>query len=441
MNEEPKPATAANPSPAKEPLSDRLSKWAFVLSIALILAGAASRYGYLVGQGRAWPYTEIEVLRDHYTTYKLAGRWEPGGRFVVPPPGASRETIKVYRPDAVQPGFRAILAWGPEEAHYVVHLFDQAGKEHHRWPIDYAKLGPQKGFIPEDADPHGMKVLPDGSLIVNFDDSGLLARIDACGEPMWTNTGVFHHSLAFDADGSLWTWRDDNASDGQFQHLSNVNVETGKVIRELDLIEDVIARSAEQRAIFGLPETYELVEAGGDDVFHPNDVEPLLPSMADAFPDFAPGDLLISLRNLHLVAVVDPNSGALKWWSHGPWRFQHDPDFMPDGRIQVFNNNAGRGRSTIVSMDPKTRRFDVAFSSGEVRYYTEWAGKQQRLPNGAVLITVPGEGRVLEATWSGELLFEYDNVWTEGSNAYVINAIWLPPDHFEAPPTCSKPAR
>ena len=49
------------------------------------------------------------------------------------------------------------------------------------------------------------------------------------------------------------------------------------------------------------------------DPTHLNNVEPLPRAMAAAFPQFAPGDLLVSLRNVNTIAVIDPHTKRLKW--------------------------------------------------------------------------------------------------------------------------------
>jgi len=48
----------------------------------------------------------------------------------------------------------------------------------------------------------------------------------------------------------------------------------------------------------------------------------------------------------------------VKWWRTGPFLRQHDPDFLPNGHILVFDNRLGGrdhrfGESRIVEIDPK----------------------------------------------------------------------------------------
>jgi len=119
------------------------------------------------------------------------------------------------------------------------------------------------------------------------------------------------------------------------------------------------------------------------------------------FPMFDAGDLLLSFRTLNLIAIVDPDDSRVIWWSHGPWIAQHDPDFTSDGRISVYNNNTGRGRSEIIKIDPMTREISNDLFHGEASFYTSSMGTHQYLLNGNVLIVVPGEGRILEVTDDG----------------------------------------
>jgi hypothetical protein len=421
--------------------SDRISKVMFFASIVFLGAFLAFAYGLLVGSGRVWPHQTLRILIDHLRSLYIAGEWQPAGRFVRAPAGAARQRVVVHRPELAAPGYRAIMGWNG--ASWGIWLIDPDGQDAHYWPINYQALDPDGSSTQE---PHGMKVLEDASVLVNFDAGQALARLDACGRPIWVKRGVYHHSIDRADDGTFWTWRGDDSAYEPHQYLVNFDPESGEVIQEYSLIEDFIERSPENRQIFAVPGGYRYARgpaanSSEDDLFHPNDIEPLRSEIAAKYPDFRPGDLLVSFRNLHLVAVLDPVDRKIKWWSHGPWRFQHDPDFGEDGRIIVYNNNTGRGgRSDVVAIDPQTRRLDAAYSDGDLRFYSAWAGKLQVLPGGAVLVVVPEEGRVLEATWSGKLIFEFNNIWSDGVNGYVVNAAWLPTTFFDRDPSCPAPA-
>jgi hypothetical protein len=135
---------------------------------------------------------------------------------------------------------------------------------------------------------------------------------------------------------------------------------------------------------------------------HFNDVEVLREDMAAAFPLFAAGDILVSLRNLNLIAVLDRETFLVKWWMTGPFVRQHDPDFLPNGHLLVFDNRRGGparefGFSRILEIDPATRRVVWSYTGSEREpFYTNIRGKQQLLPNGNVLVTEAHAGRVFE---------------------------------------------
>ncbi len=272
-----------------------------------------------------------------------------------------------------------------------------------------------------------------------------MARLDACGKPKWVKDGIYHHAMSEAEDGSYWIWRGDGTAYGHYNYLVNFNAETGNTIRELALIEDIFESTEMSTVIFGTRPDYPYQRFDRDpadksavDLFHPNDVEAQSSELAPMFPMFETGDLLLSFRNLNLVAVVDPDNGHVKWWNHGPWIGQHDPDFTTDGKISVYNNNTGRGRSEIIIVDPLTREVTNKLFHGDVSFRSEYMGKHQYLPNHNVLIVVPGEGRVLEVTEDGRKVMEFNNISVRSPsyNEHVDNGVWVPPDYFQAMPDC-----
>ena len=116
---------------------------------------------------------------------------------------------------------------------------------------------------------------------------------------------------------------------------------------------------------------------------HSNKVGELPAAYAAAFPQFETGDLLVSMRDLNLVMVVDPVSWDVKWHQTGPWLRQHDPEFRPDGRISIFNNNVYRTDypGEVLDLDtPKTTNITaVEPASGEIEVLFGEAPGQEML--------------------------------------------------------------
>jgi hypothetical protein len=334
----------------------------------------------------------------------------------------------MYRPEDAAPGYTLVagLSTNQSRSAFDVVLYDAAGKVLHEWPVDYSILDPE-GLKPLNVMLHGMEVFDDGSLAVTFDAGNVIARIDPCGQPIWITPGEFHHSITSDDQGGLWAWRNET--------IVHLDAGSGETLSELSLQDTILHAGGGQQGVLsirsyidgeGLPLRYDW------DAFHANDVEPLRAEMADAFPQFEAGDLLVSLRELNLLAVIDPDDGRLLWWQHGPWFKQHDPDFQPDGTITVYDNASGSGASRILRMDPASRRVETVFAGSEaVPFYSWQRGKHQMLPNGNVLLTEAERGRILEVTAKGELVWERDQAWDADHNVVVTEARHLDPGFFQ----------
>ena len=394
--------------------------------------------GFITAQKKIWPYSQIMRGTAVAGSLLTHGEVVAKGRRHTVPEGASRVPVKVSDPkSAIGTGYYALLLWDNELKSYAVKLYDHSGHMVHVWPIDDLSLSDRAKH--RQNGPHAMEVLPDGSILVSFDWLGLMARLDACGKALWTNDAFYHHSFSFAADGGVWTWLGQNASYSQLQDIVKFDPYTGKEIDRISFNKDVVAKSPDTAIAFSMypdhvfdPGTQEAI-----DIFHPNDVEELLPEMADAFPQFEAGDLLISIRELDMIAVISP-VGRLKWYQSGPWQAQHDPDFEPDGSITVYDNSRLRPRSIVMKIDPPTRTVVNAIPQFNAPFKSETRGKHQLLPNGNRLITIPDQGQALEVSPKGDVIVEFNNVIGKHSafNDDLVNAKWFPENYFTSLPSC-----
>jgi hypothetical protein len=424
---------------------EALSRRVFVISGALLLAFGAFVYGFVAEQRRLWPY---ELARSAYEASRSLvwfGEIVPEGRRVHAPSDAAREPFKIYDASAMSDGYYVFVGWDDTRHAYAAWLYDHTGKRLHTWSWDYRTLDPNGPLNAVDS-PHAFYALADGSIVVGFDRGDVVARLDACGKPVWVKSAIYHHSFEVADDGSLWTWKGEGTAYGHYDRIVNFDPATGEERREIRLVDDVIKRMGAAAIVFGVRPDYPFEHFAQDpadheaaDIFHVNDVEPLPAAMAPAFSMFEAGDLLISLRTINLVAVVDPDDYRVKWWSNGPWIGQHDPDFASDGTISVYNNNTGRGRSEILKINPATRAISNELFAGGARFYSPFMGRHQYLPNGRVLIAVPGEGRALEVSSDGRLLMEFNNLSRAGTsyNEHIEEARWVASDYFTAMPSCT----
>jgi hypothetical protein len=413
-------------------VKNRLHFVSFLVSSVILAygAGAATVHFQLFPYPELWrSYTEVKDFIQHWkndlgiepTRYLVAGRDAAGGEAVP------------QRGRAVR-GLRVVAGYFHDRAAATgAILLDEHETELHFWPIDYHRIAASI----EEAFPHarhnflhGFEVLPDGSIVVSFDGGGVLARLDACGQVLWALPGGYHHAISREGDGTLWAVGGPG-SDLYANSISQIDPDAGTLLRTIDFDDSLLARMG--KGVFFIRRLEEAPEPEWlPDPLHLNDVEVLEESMADAFPLFEAGDIMLSLRNLNLIVVADAKDLRVKWWQHGPWHRQHDPDFLANGRISVFGNNMNGDASRIIEIDPVTRKTQVVFEgSPQLPFYTWRRGNHQRLDNGNILITEAEVGRVFEVDRSGSLVWEYQNRFDQERNLLVSAAIWVPPDFFE----------
>lgn len=323
--------------------------------------------------------------------------------------------------------------WEREDGEWTpgVRLVDREGRVVHEWWIEptevFADSVHRRGTGLDEQDLQGTALLPGGDLVANVEYAGTV-RVDACSRVEWTLAEGSHHSIERAEDGTLWIpgithegpARSERYPRGFVGLASEIYRSQvlhvgpgGRLLRRIDVL-SLLYDSGLERFI---PKNRQQDE---EDVVHLNDVEPLPGSMADAYPLFEAGDLLLSLRNLDLVLVVDPDTREVKWSASRPFIMQHDPDFLGRGWIGVFDNNwddtnngTMLGGSRIVALNPGSDSTRVLFpTAASEHFYTAHRGKWQQLENGNRLLTEADRGRILEVAPDGR------TVWSWSVEAY-----------------------
>jgi len=278
-----------------------------------------------------------------------------------------RNGVRQVDPEDMHPGMTLVVSsWEEEDTGDLrpgAKLIDEGGEVVHSWKPDRNELFPDPtGFIntnPNKEDFHGSYLLPDGDLVVVLHYIGA-ARIDACGNVVWRLEEGNHHSVARADDGSFWipgTSSERRTGTSKYpdgfpgiekeiwiDQILNVTSK-GTVVKRINVLDILYENGLERHLVKSLSPYPE--EVFGDDPVHINDVEPLSSTIADEYPLFDAGDLLVSLRHPSLVFVFEPETGNVKWHASEPIIHQHDPDFIGNGWIGIFDNNTdliGRGK-------------------------------------------------------------------------------------------------
>jgi len=308
------------------------------------------------------------------------------------------------------------------------------GKVLNQWKVSFNKIWPDAHHLDrQPGDFHqginGAKLYENGDIVFNFDRKGLV-KIDKCSNVIWKLPYRGHHSIYEDKEGNLWfpsvkklkqPYRIANLITlEEPEYIFKISPE-GKLLKEINII-DAIIRSNMGAQLFsiGKPTIKLRDKTKGEKYTHLNEVEILEGEKADAFPLFDEGDIMVSIRNFNMVLVIDPDTEKVKWSMTGPFIRQHDPDFLENGRISIFDNRGGKesneffGDSRILEIDPETKKVSVLYEgSDDNPFFSRVMGSHQRLPNGNILITESMRGRVFEVNGEGEIVWSYIYRWDE----------------------------
>jgi len=185
----------------------------------------------------------------------------------------------------------------------------------------------------------------------------------------------------------------------------------GTPIRDLLVLEQLVA--SDQRGV--LERTIDAC-----DPTHLNFIDVLRPSAAGAIAGTAPGDFVVSLRNVSAFAVIDPADGRIKRLFHGSFVQQHSVHHLDGSRFLMFDNRGDPRRAG----GARLLEVDVATGHERTVFPTETSGAiyDQELSGGAGFIDIsPDRKRALVSftetgnayevrLWDGAVLTEITNV-------------------------------
>jgi hypothetical protein len=305
------------------------------------------------------------------------------------------------------------------------HLIDLDGTVVHTWKAPKLDVSDWWGFIAffyrygSKMSWGHIEVQPGGDLLAIVKDRHI-EKVGWDSQLIWRRRLKVHHDFDVLPDGRILTLTHDIAElaapDGPVTIVDNAIATLsaeGKVLKELWLTSlfggqippDRLAaiRAAEARGGGSDEKTTKL-----RDVFHANTIEMLrrdVPGLGRA------GQVLISIRELDLVAVVDVDEPAIVWeWGPGQLQRQHHPSLLPNGNLLIFDNGTMRKVSRVVEVAPTTREIVWQYrSSPPQAFYSSTRGSAQWLPGDHFLITESNSGRAFEIDRDGTILWEFLN--------------------------------
>lgn len=442
--------------------TDDLPRRLFMASLTLVVLGGAFAYGVLAQRDDLPPLPQLRAAYEALTTIDDNDVTNHPRRHHLQPARGQGEGVTVNRsPDD---GALVLMAGFFDEENQI-RIIRRDGTVVKKWSLDYFEHFPDPEeracdfASPLRVDTHGVHVTPRGEVVVNYEYCGSI-KLDQCGELAWSLNEQTHHSLVPAEAGGYWVLGRDLwlASEQPGRYPPVFTQTKGQVI-----LEDTILRVSEEGEIIDEISIPELMSENGLEAFltvngnsylsdtieggelaHSNKATELPSEIAASYPLFDAGDLAISLRGRNLVMVVDPVTREVKWHQIGPWLRQHDPEFRPDGRISIFNNNVygtayvdGQTdlstpySTNIMAVDPVSGETEVMFGEAPGQeMLSVIRGQHELLEDDGMLITEFDAGRVLEVDAEGQIVWEYVNHYDDDFVGEVTDAFIHPADYF-----------
>jgi hypothetical protein len=307
----------------------------------------------------------------------------------------------------------------------------------HEWHLPYDEItAPEARTHPDYPESwlywRPARLFPNGDLIAIVDACGstpeglALIKIDRQSRLIWAYRAPVHHDFDIDEAGNIYVldqqirqrrpqqlWAlDEPMLDESLIVLSR----DGEEIRRVSIL-DAFARSSYRDIVNRLAPGN--VSRWGD-YLHNNNVELVTAELAPAFPFLKAGQVILSMRQLDTIAALDLEREEIVWAIRGSWHRQHDPDLLANGNILLFDNKgdwARGGRSRVLQIDPTTSEIVWTWPSskgGEL--WSSYRADQQMLPNGNVLINEFVQGRLVEVTSGGEVVWEFISPFRDEQN-------------------------
>lgn len=426
--------------------------WYLLFGLFLFFVGVT--YQWFFTQYPKYPFTMISTSLDGAKdgaaeTLRILGLRKPSYYYQTDYTAADN----FADPALAQPGL-TLLTTATDNDRLEAEIIDQGGDVVQHWDIGWFDIWPDAEHVPAIFMPkrvpgthiHGAVILDDGDLVFNFEYLGLV-RLDVCGDVIWRLPYQTHHSIYMDpGSGNLWV------SGRQFHetpvaelpnHVPTFAEPTvlevtpdGSILREISVF-DVLKKN-DLEGLMLLKDFTEIVgnnaETAGD-TLHLNDVE-VFPSHLPS-GHFKPGDIMLSLREIHTVLVFDPDTLEITFIKTGHTIGQHDPDFVDGNRISVFDNHVAADpvegkQSRIVMFSALSDEKEILYQGTEREpFYTDVMGKQQWLANGNLLLTESTKGRAFEITDDGEIVWQHINLLAEEGWVGLVDEAQRLPANFD----------
>jgi hypothetical protein len=327
-------------------------------------------------------------------------------------PATGRGGVLTHDTAKASPGLNLVVSGHEPSA----VLMDMDGHVLHRWHKDYRVAWQGTRFVAQDLEQSKalfwkrVHLFPNGDLVAMWEGTGLV-KLDRNSKILWTYADPVHHDLDLDPEGNVLVLLKRAHMVSSFDPNRPVLEDqiavvspTGDRLRGVSILDALLASPYAPLLRFHRPDD--------GDILHTNTLALLDEAQAKAIPGARKGDVLVALRSLDFVGVVSLERKTFVWGLAGVWRQPHEPVLLANGHLLIFDNfgfrSDDRNYSRALEIDPLTHQVSW-FWAGPPRFLSKICGLVQRLPNDNTLVTVSTEGRALEVTPQGKVVWEFLN--------------------------------
>lgn len=308
----------------------------------------------------------------------------------------------------------------------VARLVSMDGETLHEWELPYSAIWQEGESAVSDPQPDELVFMrkawayPNGDLLAIYEAAGDspygygMVRMDRDSNPIWTYLEHTHHGFDVAPDGHVLALTHEFIWEGPeaLQHLDRPYLDDfvvvlspeGEELAKVSLVE-AVERSRFEAFVYAIPHFSRA------DPLHTNSVVYIDAETAAAFPHGEEGQVLLSFRDVGVIAVLDIEQEEIVWATRGTWAGQHHPSILANGNILLFDNLGGfrKGNaSRILEIDPESLGVVWRYEGSEEEPFdSPLRAEVFRLANGNTLITESDGGRLFEVNQEGEIVWEY----------------------------------
>jgi len=417
----------------------RFSKWQAVGAclglcfLCLVWGGISVQHGFFPGHLLRNAYEGAKAARAslHYWHLRYSDDLWSTNRF-------SRSGVTIHDPARTFEGYTLYTSGHIQGA----ILIDMEGKVVHQWKLPYEQVWDSSGEVKYPRPPHQVfwfkaQCFPNGELMAVVEGNGGtpwgqgIIRMDRDSRLIWKYLGCAHHDFTIGDDGRIYGLTHKIRTepfpglDLDYPCLEDYLVilsPDGKKLDEISMFE-ALANSRFKNRL----EEYGVKTAFGE-YLHCNAARVVTAKTARQFSFASLGQVMISMPHFSSsLGLLDPTTRRFVWCAAGAWRAQHDPDFLDNGHMMLFDNCGNPdvgGISRVIEFDPLTGGVAWSYHGTAANpLISEKRSNAQRLPNGNTLITESDSGRLLEVTTTGDVVWEFINPVRGGKKGELIPVI------------------